>query len=645
VNGMPLAIELAASWTKVLSCLEISAEIQRNIDFLVTNLRNVPERHRSMQAIFQQSWKLLNEPEREALKRLSAFRGGFERRAAEKVAGASLITLSGLVDKSILQRKANGRYQLHELLRQYTGEKLTSEASNHTHEDHCEYYADFLEAQLPGMLGGRQLAALAEIGAELENIRAAWQWGIKRKKAEVLYRSAESFALYCFFLNRYQEGCSAFEQAEQGLLNAGYHEQAELARIRIWFNLAWFYLRVGRLEKAEEMANRCREVYDRLKIPLVPGQGTDPSLIVGFLALVRGDYPTAVRLGEEVLQRSMLENHLWNKQLGYYISAQAAMGQGEYEAAQQYAQESYNSTERTGDRWFRAYCLNDLGDLALAQGDYVAAKGYYEASYGLREEFNDPEGMAVALNHLGEVTIRLQRYGEAQGMYQRSREIYEEIGDKGGMAVSLNGLANSAVAQSDISTARDLFREALRIASDIQYRPLVLNLLLGISELLDQIGQRGRCAELLTLVAHHPAGEEETKSRARKALELCRAVLSQEQFAAAAMRGREMDLDTAVASLMAELIKPVEEASAEDGPPSPTVVISPNEALADPLTPRELEVLQLVADGLTNKQIADRLFIAVGTVKSYTSQIYAKLYVTNRTQAVARARELKLWQS
>lgn len=238
VKGMPLAIELAASWTKTLTCAEIASEIQRNIDFLVTSLRNVPERHRSMQAIFDQSWKLLNVQERDALKRLSVFRGGFDRQAAEKVAGASLLTLSGLVDKSILRRAADGRFHLHGLIRQYTEKQLTAEESGQTRELQCNYYASFLEAQLPGMLGGRQLEALSEIETELENIRVAWHWGIQQAKAEALYKSAETIALFYNFLNRYREGRNAFEQAAQSLPSEDSSEKTNLARIRIWFNLA-----------------------------------------------------------------------------------------------------------------------------------------------------------------------------------------------------------------------------------------------------------------------------------------------------------------------------------------------------------------------------------------------------------------------
>jgi predicted ATPase len=128
VGGTPLALELAAAWLKTLPCDKIVHEIERNLDFLASNMRNIPERHRSMRAVFEQSWLLLSEDERLVLKRLSVFRGGFRQPAAEAVAGASLLTLSSLADKSLLYVDASGRFEIHELLRQFAEERLEREA-------------------------------------------------------------------------------------------------------------------------------------------------------------------------------------------------------------------------------------------------------------------------------------------------------------------------------------------------------------------------------------------------------------------------------------------------------------------------------------------------------------------------------------
>ncbi|TLN07953.1 hypothetical protein FDZ74_12440, partial [bacterium] len=124
LEGMPLGLELAASWVRALSCREIAEEIERDLDFLTSPRRDVPESHRSLRAVFERSWGLLDDDERGLLRRISVFRGGFSREAAAAVAGASASMLARLVDHSLLRRAASGRFEIHELLRQYTAQKL-----------------------------------------------------------------------------------------------------------------------------------------------------------------------------------------------------------------------------------------------------------------------------------------------------------------------------------------------------------------------------------------------------------------------------------------------------------------------------------------------------------------------------------------
>ncbi len=146
VEGMPLAMELAAAWVLQLSCAEIAAEIAAEIDFLTTRARNVPERQRSMRAVFDTSWERLSPQERDILQKASVFRGGFDRRAAEVVTGASLYTLSDLVSKSFLSVSKNGRYAIHELLRQFAAEKLAEDGSlaQETRASHGRYFFDLI---------------------------------------------------------------------------------------------------------------------------------------------------------------------------------------------------------------------------------------------------------------------------------------------------------------------------------------------------------------------------------------------------------------------------------------------------------------------------------------------------------------------
>ena len=178
VEGMPLGIELAATWVRLLSCREIALEIEQNYRFLETSSPGTPERHLSLTAAFDHSWSRMLEEERTLFRRLSVFRGGFVREAAEQVAGANLRTLAALMDQCLIQRQLSGRYQTHRLLRQYGEQKLAEqpEEETQTYDRYCGYYTRFLQHQMELFNEGQGRAPLAEIRVEQENLQAAWRW-------------------------------------------------------------------------------------------------------------------------------------------------------------------------------------------------------------------------------------------------------------------------------------------------------------------------------------------------------------------------------------------------------------------------------------------------------------------------------------
>jgi predicted ATPase len=182
VDGLPLGIELAAGWLALLSPAEIAEEIARSLDFLETEQRDVPERQRSLRSVFDYTWDLLSEAERGIFARLSIFSGGFSREAAQAVAGAGLRDLMGLVTKSLLWRGENGRYQIHELLRQYARERLDADPDlvALTRDRFIAYFTDFLEKQGEQLKGAGQEAAIALLEADEENCRLAWLWAAQR---------------------------------------------------------------------------------------------------------------------------------------------------------------------------------------------------------------------------------------------------------------------------------------------------------------------------------------------------------------------------------------------------------------------------------------------------------------------------------
>ncbi len=188
LGGMPLAIELAAAWVRALSPRAIAQQIERGLEFLAAPRRDGPERHSSIQAVFDHSWRLLSEEERAVFRRLSAFQGSFRREAARDVAGATPDDLASLVDRSFLRRNGAGRYEIHELLRQYGKEKLAAnpQENDTIYNLHCGYYADYLYQREGHLKGGKQLEALLEIGEEIAiGLELGNQTGEGRRNREV----------------------------------------------------------------------------------------------------------------------------------------------------------------------------------------------------------------------------------------------------------------------------------------------------------------------------------------------------------------------------------------------------------------------------------------------------------------------------
>ncbi len=296
VAGLPLALEMAASWTKTLRCSEIAAEIQHNLNFLTSNLRHVPERHRSMAAVFAQSWEHLTQGEQALFKRLAVFKGGFQREAAEVIAGASLPLLSSLLDKCLLRREAGGRYQIHELLRQYASGKLAEVELAALTEAHCRYYCDFLAQRKYGLVEREQVKTSLEIEGELENIRIAWQYAVEHKQVGALKKAAASYFFFCQMQSRYLEYVDASGLAVEVLEAAA--NWPGLAQVLVF--RGWMLIRIGRFELATAGLERSRALFEELRLTAEYGMGSHPLAPLIVLTVIQGDYARAVALGEQL---------------------------------------------------------------------------------------------------------------------------------------------------------------------------------------------------------------------------------------------------------------------------------------------------------------------------------------------------------
>jgi predicted ATPase len=218
VQGMPLAILLAASWVDVLALEEIAEEIRQSLDLLQTDLRDMPIHQRSIRATFDRSWQRLSAIEREIFMRLSVFRGGCTREAIQAVTSASLPVIHALVSKSLLWRLPDGGYDVHELLRQYAAERLDEAGEAGPARDaHCAYFMAFAHSLEAEVKSRRQQSAFSKIEADFENIRRAWNWATERRNFDGVDQALESVFLYCEREGRFEEGMELFEQARETL--------------------------------------------------------------------------------------------------------------------------------------------------------------------------------------------------------------------------------------------------------------------------------------------------------------------------------------------------------------------------------------------------------------------------------------------
>ncbi len=287
VEGLPLGIELAAAWIRVLSCDEIAQEIGRNLDFLSSAMHDLPARQRSLRAVFDYSWNLLSEPEQQALRQLAVFRGSFTREAATAVlrteskglsdetlhsvlstqSSVLLTLLAALVDKSLVRRVTTEgvpRYEILELLRQYLTEHLAHAGeADAAATRHSAYYCAWMGARTAELRGKEQGAALAAIGREIEQIRAAWRCGVANADSAALGNAADSLCHFYDMRSWFHEGAEAFGAASQAL--AAQPDVADqLVYGKLLARLGWFTFYLGRQSEAKTLFDQSLAILRRL---------------------------------------------------------------------------------------------------------------------------------------------------------------------------------------------------------------------------------------------------------------------------------------------------------------------------------------------------------------------------------------------
>jgi predicted ATPase/DNA-binding SARP family transcriptional activator len=450
VHGVPLGIELAAAWVRIMTIEEIAQEINRNLDFLITAEQDRPERHQSLRAVFEHSWKLLSNEEKDAYKKLSLFRGGFHRKATEQIFGTSLPVLAALADRSLIYRNSSGRYNMHELSRRYAEEKLNESAnmSQDSRTRHSAYYATYLEEREQKFGTSEQSQAISDILAEMDNIRAFWHWAIDQNRIDNIGRSLEGLHLFYFNLDWVQEGRQVFQEASmhlQAIVDADskIDPAVSLVYARLLNRQARFAYRLGTHREAKELLDRGLAILEQLAGQGDSGTRAEKATALFYLSVIlRGDgeYEAAERLCQESLEYYEKERNLsWIATIENHLGIIAG-SQGKYETARKWLEAALEQYQATGDSYGLADTLNDLGNVAIGLGELDEAMRLNQECLMIRQKTNHKWGIGTSLNNLGYISLLQNEFEKARQYIEKSLVIQRDIGDLYQIANSLSNL-------------------------------------------------------------------------------------------------------------------------------------------------------------------------------------------------------------
>jgi predicted ATPase/Tfp pilus assembly protein PilF len=558
VQGMPLALELAAAWVRVLSCREIAQEIAQSLGFLTTPLRDLPERHRSLQAVFDHSWKLLSVEEQRVFACCSVFRGGFTREAAAEVADASLSLLAALVDKSLLRRQLNGRYEVHELARQYAAARLAdADQEAQTRNRHLLFFMRFAEAAEPHIRSGEQIVQWHEwVEVEHDNLRAALDWSLRGGAIEPGLRIVAALWEFWMAHGHAPEGQT---QAERFLARpeaAAYPvlrgKALHTAGVCAFYHGRFLAARAWLAEAAalgRELGESGRYV---LALAL---------LAQSYTLMNLHDFDTAPVLSQEALMLSEELQVSWLKGDALYQLAAFAWRRGDYRSAHQRFLESLACFQADGGNYSRGYVLQGLGTMLHEQGDYAAAHAYLRQSLAICEELGDKVRSSSALTRLGRLAMAQGNDAEAEELLAKALMLIRETGHLLSRTDPLDALGRLAQRQGSYARARTLHQESLSLSIAIEHPARLAHTLEALACLAARQGQAEAAVRLFGATERYltatqgpigPTWQLEHDQEYDHLVAIARTQLGEATFAAAWAAGAAMTLDEAAALVEAE---------------------------------------------------------------------------------------------
>jgi predicted ATPase/DNA-binding CsgD family transcriptional regulator len=598
LEGIPLAIELAAARMGTLSLEQIAERLEGSLKLLTGGARTAVNRQRTLKGALDWSHDLLSEPERVLFRRLSTFAGGWTLEASEAVAagggieeGEVLDLLSGLVEKSLVMARGSDqgsvRYRLLEPLRQYAWEKVEeSGEAQAAKRAHAGYFLALAEEAEPQLFGPRDVEWLERLEEEHDNMRATLSWALEEAQAELGLRLAGALLPFWEAHGHYGEGRRWLEEAlrREGRTPGVVRAKALYA--------------VGRIAIAQS---------DTYRAEVAAQEG--------------------IKLSTEVEIGGSLAASFRNV-LGF-----AAGWRGDYEQAKELAEESLKLSRQAHDQVRMADALLELaGDLTYL-GDRERGKELYEEAIALCREVGYASGLSAGLLSLGYFLLLEGDYERGEALNDEAVALFRERGYKGNLEFALVNLGQAALLRGDHERARSYYEESLTLCKELGERLTASDGLEGLACVYAAEEASEQAARLFgaALALREAIGFQNTLEEdawREPYLATARSLLGEGSWEATLAQGRAMSMDEAI------------EYALSTGEPS---AIGPEQRstseLPAGLTSREVEVLALVATGMTNAQVAERLYLSPRTVQRHLNSVYHKIGVGSRTAATRFALE------
>jgi predicted ATPase/class 3 adenylate cyclase/DNA-binding CsgD family transcriptional regulator len=653
LDGLPLAIELAAARVKLLPPQALLVRLSRRLQVLTGGVRDAPARQQTLRQTIEWSYQLLHAEDQRLFLRLSVFAGGCTLEAIEAVcaaldiestSGQVLDGVASLLDKSLLQQTEQEggvpRLSMLETVREYVLEAI--EASGEmkvTRQAHAAYYLTFAEEVEPKLLSVEQQWWLGLLDQEYENVRAALLWSFEQGAFEITLRLGG--ALWRFWLIRVigsylSEELLWLEQAMQGIEGV-----STSVRAKALMSVGLLASQRGENDRAESCCRESLVLFQELG----DTYGIAYSLhMLGRIALYRGGYQAPQSLYEEALH---LFRELDDKEgIAYSLTdlAYAAIDRGEFTLARSLAMEGLELFRLLGDKRGTVYVLLRLGRVYyFSQTEQATEFALGEEALAMSREIGYLWGVASAFGLLGQLELNQGDLRSARSHLEEALGLRREIGDGWGIAWGLYSLAWLAFEEGDYAAAKVLCLECLAILRELDDQEFVasgleaLAAVVSVQENPFGAARLWGAAETLRKAIGAPIAPVNL-ARYERLVAAARTQLGEKVFATAWAQGRTMTPDQVLTAQGQTLgFSSCRKGERTSAPPATSKVTYPDE-----LSSREVEVLRLVAQGLTDAQIAEQLIISPRTVNSHLTSIYSKIGVTSRSAATRHAFEHRI---